>query len=248
MEIAVKVNCQLPPGENIREIGSDIAEGSVVLPVGTVLHAAEMGLLASVGVSALSVHRRPVIGVLSTGDELVDVTCSTDSLSALPGKIRDSNRIMILAAAAKLGAIVKDLGVQQDTYDNIKGVFLREKEMCDIIITTGGVSMGERDFIKPLLEELGDVRFGRLCMKPGKPTTFAVLQRAGGSCLAFGLPGNPVSAIVTFHLLVVPALKRMLGMQRDRCLYPKVTVRLQHRFKLDPERPEYHRFVFLCVL
>lgn len=182
-------------------------------------------------------HRKPVIGVLSTGSELVEAFQGTTT----PGKIRDSNRPMLLALLSGWGAKMLDLGVCGDSKEALKETIMEALKQVDVLITSGGVSMGDHDLIKPLLEEMGTVHFGRLLMKPGKPTTFATLDVQGAKKLVFALPGNPVSSFTTCHLLVLPALRRLRGLPISKCRHAKVYATLTHPIKLDSERPEFHR-------
>ncbi|KAK9788847.1 hypothetical protein WJX73_005383 [Symbiochloris irregularis] len=231
------------PGQDVRAVGSDIQEGQVVLKKGTRLNAAEIGLLATVGASRVQVHVAPHVGILSTGDELVEP--ATESLAS--GKIRDANRSMLLAAAQQAGARVTDFGIAADTEEAVEAAFaVINAAHVDVLLTTGGVSMGDKDFIKPILERQGKVHFGKVRMKPGKPLTFATHSLQSGTSqaaphrmLSFGLPGNPVSAIVTFNLTVLPALRKMAGWQDPdlRRVYVRTTTPLP----LDSVRPEYHR-------
>ncbi len=229
-------------GKDVRKIGVDIAEGSRVIVAPTTLTPAEVGLCASVGATTVVVSRRPVIGVLSTGDELL-----SPEEPLAPGKIRDCNRSTLLSwAASQLPAEVIDLGITRDAGETLQKTIAEASKKCDVILTSGGVSMGEADLLKQVLPALGGtIHFGRLNMKPGKPTTFAVLPRGGDAsasqCLVFALPGNPVSCLVTAHLLAGPALKRMAGMPIAQCMHPQVDAQLPSSVAMDPERPEYHR-------
>eukprot|EP00455_Lapot_gusevi_P017615 TRINITY_DN1947_c0_g1_i5.p1 TRINITY_DN1947_c0_g1~~TRINITY_DN1947_c0_g1_i5.p1 ORF type:complete len:470 (-),score=108.58 TRINITY_DN1947_c0_g1_i5:16-1425(-) len=191
-------------------------------------------MLATYGITQVEVVRRAVIGILSTGDELVDAHEVPPA-----GKIRDSNRPMLAAAVREAGGIPLDLGIAVDKNNLLEETILAALSRVDLLVTSGGVSMGSLDLVKPLLERLGTVHFGRLLMKPGKPTTFATVDHASGRKLVFALPGNPASALTTFHLLVVPALWKLSG--RQSCSYPSIQVTLAHPVTLDPERPEYHR-------
>ncbi|KAI8470687.1 MAG: molybdopterin biosynthesis protein [Monoraphidium minutum] len=233
------------PGQDIRPVGSDIERGAEVLAAGERLGPAEIGILATVGAPLIRTVRRPVVAVLSTGDEVVEPSAAAPG----PGQIRDCNRAMLLAAAGAAGADVVDLGIARDTEGHLEGAFLKAVAAgVDVLITSGGVSMGDRDLIKPLLARDGVVHFGRVCMKPGKPLTFATLPAApaaaGGApvrdMLVFGLPGNPVSSFVCFHLVVAPALRKMGGGGAAAPLR-RVRVLLTAPLRLDPERPEYHR-------
>eukprot|EP00164_Ancoracysta_twista_P003786 GFYU01005074.1.p1 GENE.GFYU01005074.1~~GFYU01005074.1.p1 ORF type:complete len:437 (+),score=114.53 GFYU01005074.1:67-1311(+) len=229
---------QAPRCENvdIRAIGCDMQEGELVLEAGVVIGPGEVGILATVGKHEVAVHKPAVIGVLSTGDELVDVDTKPG-----PGKIRDSNRAMLLAAVTECGAIAEDLGICPDNQESLTEMVTSALKKVDIIITSGGVSMGNLDLVKPLLEQNGTVHFGRLNMKPGKPTTFASIPVEGRDRLVFALPGNPVSSIVCFNLLARPAVKKLSGHPSPRLT--RVQVKLCFSTKLDPERPEYHRAI-----
>jgi gephyrin len=177
-----------------------------------------------------------VVGVLSTGTELVEPFAVTP-----PGKIRDSNRPMLLGLLSSWNVETKDLGVCGDSNAALEKKVVEALQSVDVLITSGGVSMGEHDLIKPLLERIGKVHFGRLHMKPGKPTTFATLVVNGQTKLVFALPGNPVSTFTTCHLLVHPALKKMQGFPESQWKQTRVYATLSHHVKLDRERPEFHR-------
>ncbi|HIE39450.1 MAG TPA: molybdopterin molybdotransferase MoeA [Anaerolineae bacterium] len=228
----VRFSRRVRPGDGVRPAGSDLAAGQVVLEPGTVLGPAEIGLLATVGRAAARVHPRPRVAVLSTGDELVE-----PGERPGPGQIRDSNRYALLAAIRQAGGEPVSLGMAPDDADGQRALILRALEEADALVTSGGVSMGVRDLIGPLLAELGTVHFRRVRQKPGKPFTFATV--GGKPC--FGLPGNPVSSLVTFELYVRPALRRMAGhrlLQR-----PQVEARLRHPVRCDPVRVEFQRAV-----
>ncbi|MEX1021389.1 MAG: gephyrin-like molybdotransferase Glp [Litorilinea sp.] len=249
----VRIGATVDKGADVRAVGVDVAEGQVVLGRGTRLGPAELGILATVGQAVVPVHRRPVVGVLSTGDELVEPGAALG-----PGQIRDSNRAALLAAVAALGGEPLDLGIAGDEADALAAALQRGIAQADILLTSGGVSMGDLDLVKPLLARLGTVHFGRLLMKPGKPLTFATVateragvadQAAGGAadqgaegahrCLVFGLPGNPVSSMVTFLLLAVPAMRQLAGATNPH--WPRVQAELAQPLRLDAYRPEFHR-------
>ncbi|KAF3021998.1 hypothetical protein E8E14_011455 [Neopestalotiopsis sp. 37M] len=234
-------------GENIREVGSDIEKDTLILRKGEQVSAVggEIGLLAAVGVAEVKVYQRPVVGVLSTGDEIVE----HDRPGELRlGEVRDTNRITLMSAAQEHGFEVVDLGIASDKPGTLEETLRGALRKVDVIITTGGVSMGELDLLKPTIERSlgGTIHFGRVAMKPGKPTTFATVpfkSNAGERTdkIIFSLPGNPASAIVTFHLFVLPSLHQMSGVEPAGLT--KVPVTLAHDFTLDKQRPEYHRAV-----
>ncbi|XP_047317740.1 molybdopterin biosynthesis protein CNX1 [Impatiens glandulifera] len=234
----VKVLIQTRKGVDIRHVGCDIEKDAVVLKSGDQIGVAEIGLLATVGVMMVKVYPLPTIGVLSTGDELVEP--STKHLGR--GQIRDSNSSMLLAAALQMHCKVLDLGIGCDDEEKIDKILDRAfSSEIDILLTSGGVSMGDRDFVKPLLEKRGNVHFHKVRMRPGKPLTFAEIstQSATKKILVFGLPGNPVSCLVCFHVFVVPAIHRLAGHENPH--HPSVHVRIKHSLKADPTRPEFHR-------
>jgi gephyrin len=233
-------------GENIREIGSDIREGALILNKGERISGVggEIGLLAAVGVTEVSVYRRPIIGILSTGDEIVDYRRPG---GLRRGEVRDTNRVTLISAAKEWGFDIVDLGIAKDKPSSLEETVRDGLRRADVLITTGGVSMGELDLLKPTIERSlgGTIHFGRVAMKPGKPTTFAtvpVKDNAGRRVtrVIFSLPGNPASALVTFHLFVLPSLHKQSGVTPVGL--PKVTVALGHEFQQDP-RPEYHRAI-----
>ncbi|CAA0824374.1 Molybdopterin biosynthesis protein CNX1 [Striga hermonthica] len=238
----VRVLKQVAQGLDIRPVGCDIAKGDLVLKSGEHLGAAEVGLLATVGVTALKVYRTPKIAVLSTGDELVEPT----NTSLNRGQIRDSNRAMILAAAQQQKCEIIDLGIARDNEEELERIFdIAFSSEIDILLTSGGVSMGDRDFVKPLLQKRGKLYFHKINMKPGKPLTFAEVLpestegKSENKILAFGLPGNPVSCLVCFHLFVVPAIRHLSGWTQPHL--PRVHARLKHAIRADRVRPEFHR-------
>lgn len=197
------VNLQTSPraGDHIRRAGEDIAQGSLVLPEGRRLSPIDIGLLASLGIATLSVKRMLRVAVFSTGDELTPL-----GEPLKPGCIYDSNRHALMALLRRAGVQVVDLGLVQDHPEAIEQVFIEAINSADLVISTGGVSVGDADYTKPVLDKLGQVHFWKIAMKPGKPFAFGKL----GKGWFFGLPGNPVSAVVTFHQLVLPTL-RILG-------------------------------------
>jgi molybdopterin molybdotransferase len=189
------------PGDNVREAGEDIARGAEVAIAGQALTPARLGLLASVGIAEAPVHRRPVVSILSTGNEVVPPGERLPS-----GKIRDSNAYVLAAMAQTWGAEVRLHGIARDTVENLTS-HLRDARESDLIVTSGGVSLGDFDFVKDVLSAEGEVNIWQVRMKPGKPLAFGVL----GQTPLLGLPGNPVAAGVSFVLFGRPAILRMLG-------------------------------------
>lgn len=236
---SVKINVKVENNVNIRAIGSDIAVGDVIVEKGVALGPAQLGLLATIGCFKVPCYRKPVVGVLSTGDEVVDYTESILN----DGQIRDSNRLTLLSTLQSDGYTVKDYGVAGDSRELLKSLLLKMSEECDVVVSSGGVSMGDADHVKPILGEIGSIHFQQLNLKPGKPTVFATYQsNAAKRTYFFGLPGNPVSCIVTKSLFITPALRRLQGLSSHECLHSQVMVVLQgESIRLDPERVEYHR-------
>ncbi len=190
------------PGRHVRQAGEDIAAGSVALRKGTQLLPAHIGVLASIGVGEVSVRRRPRVAFFSTGDELRQVGEPLDA-----GQIYDSNRYTIFGMLARLGVEVLDLGVVRDDRDAVERAFARAADKADAIVTSGGVSVGDADYVTETLERVGTVGFWRVAMKPGRPLAFGRI----GDTLFFGLPGNPISVMATFYQLVRPALQALAG-------------------------------------
>lgn len=221
------------PGENVRPVGSDVANSSLVLAAGTRLGPAEIGLAASMGVDPVPVARRPRVSILSTGDELVE---PAEPIG--PGQIRDSNRFSLLAALSDEPVEITYAGNAPDDEPRLRAFLQERMDQDDIVITSGGVSMGERDLIKAILFDSPevDLHFRRLFMKPGKPLNFATR----GETMIFGLPGNPVSSLVTFELFIRTAIRQMIGAAEvDR---PTVPVLLTQDAQ-PSDRIEYQRAI-----
>jgi molybdopterin molybdotransferase len=246
----VTVPAPLRAGSNFHQPGADLRAGELVVSAGTQLGAAEIGLAAALGFPRLPVHRRPRVALMSTGDELVEVGQRPGR-----GQIVDSNRWALLAALREAGVEVKGLGIAPDEPEALRKLVVDALSEVDVLVTSGGVSVGTHDHVKPLLESLGTVHVGRVKLKPGKPFTFATLTSVlptnaplpdpppgggrGGSKLAFGLPGFPVSSLVTFEVFVRPALRKMQGfasLQR-----PTLPVRLAYDARATADRTEFQR-------
>ncbi len=208
----VRILDQVSPGAYIRPAGSDLRRGDLAVSAGTVIGPAHVGLLASVDATRVTVHARPQVGVLSTGDELVGGTAPLEL-----GQIRDSNRQSLLAALQRDGFVGVDFGVRRDDEEAISAAIREGVERCDALLTTGGVSMGEFDFVKVALESLvaevgGHAHQFKVAIKPAKPLSFAVVATTGGRLVpVFGLPGNPVSSMVSYQVVALPALRRLAG-------------------------------------
>jgi molybdenum cofactor synthesis domain-containing protein len=229
----VVIHHDVKPGENIRPVGSDVKSGELIISAGTRLGFAEIGLLASLGITPVEVARKPRISILSTGDELKD---PHEPIG--PGQIRDANRFALAAALRDEPVEITWIGKAPDDREALERLIDERMEEDDIILTSGGVSMGEKDYIKAILFESGkvDLHFRRLFMKPGKPLNFATQ----GETMIFGLPGNPVSSLVTFDLFIRPAIRQMIG---DSTVHrPTVPVLLQEAAQ-PSDRIEYQRAV-----
>ncbi|XP_045479043.1 gephyrin [Harmonia axyridis] len=234
----LKINILVKPsvGQDIREIGSDIPANSKVLDKMDVISAGHVGVLATVGHSRVKVFRRSSIGVLSTGNELIH-----HNSNIAPGQIRDSNKLAIINLLEQHSYAASDCGIAKDHPDAVKTALCRAFSRHDVIITTGGVSMGEYDLIKKVLvaDFSALIHFGRVDMKPGKPTTFATLNFRGQRKIVFGLPGNPVSACVTTLLFVIPFLK--YSERRENYMFPVVQSSVVPVITNNDVRPSYLR-------
>ena len=198
----VSVHQPAVAGQHLRHPGDDIAAGQEVFPAGTELTPGHLGVLASLGWEKVGVFRRARVGVLSTGDELVQ-----GSAPLQPGQIRDTNRLTLLSLCRQSGFDAVDLGVARDDTDVIRAAIAQAVATCDALITSGGVSMGEFDYVKKVLDEIGDMAWMQVAIRPAKPLAFGVV----GTTPVFGLPGNPVSAMVSFELFARPGLRQMMG-------------------------------------
>lgn len=190
------------PGEHVRPAGEDISVGREVFAAGSVLGPGHLGVLASIGWQKVSVLPAPVVGVLSTGDELVE-----GGGELRPGQIRDSNRVTLLSLLRRDGYPAVDLGIARDEEEQIRQRLAEGAGRCQALITSGGVSMGEFDYVKKVLDEMAHMAWMQVAIRPAKPFAFGVM----GGVPVFGLPGNPVSAMVSYELLARPALRRMAG-------------------------------------
>lgn len=222
------------PGQNIRLPGEDIRAGAVVLPAGKKLSVVELPLLASLGLARIDVYRRLKVAIFSTGDELQPVGTTLQA-----GQIYDTNRFAVRLMLEQIGCEVNDLGIIADDPDALRHAFHRADRSADLVISSGGVSVGEADYTRQMLSELGDIHFWKLAIKPGKPFAFGKLQQAW-FC---GLPGNPVSAVLTFYQLVQPLLARLAGHTEWR-LPARLRVKTTSALKKSPGRMDFQRGIF----
>ncbi|PKO83023.1 MAG: molybdopterin molybdenumtransferase MoeA [Betaproteobacteria bacterium HGW-Betaproteobacteria-11] len=234
----------IPPGQrreqNVRRAGEDLRTGSPAITAGKRLRPAELGLIASLGLAEVSVRRRVRVALFSTGDELRSLG---EPLAA--GMIYDSNRYTLWGMLTRLGCEVLDMGVIRDEPAALEAAMRTAAASCDAIITSGGVSVGEADFIKQLMQQLGEVAFWKIAMKPGRPMAFGRLQpegKAGPAAWLFGLPGNPVAVMVTFYQFVRPALLKLAGVD-PLPPFPALPARLAEPLRKGRERTEFYRGV-----
>jgi molybdopterin molybdotransferase len=232
----------IPPGQrleqNIRRAGEDLRTGSAAIPAGKKLRPAELGIIASLGIAEVSVRRRVRVALFSTGDEL----CSIGT-PLYPGAVYDSNRYTLWGMLTRLGCEVIDMGVVKDDPVSLEAAFREAAGCADAIITSGGVSVGEADFIKQLMQQLGEVAFWKIAMKPGRPMAFGRIQPDGegkpGAWL-FGLPGNPVAVMVTFYQFVRPAILKLAGVS-PVTPFPTFAARCVEPIKKGKGRTEFQR-------
>ncbi len=232
---AVEFNPHDPGESYVRPVGHDVHAGDPLAERGEYLHPMLLGSLASAGIETVEVYGKPTVGVFSTGDELVDP--GTPPTALADGQIYDSNRLAVIELLAALPVEVIDLGRLADDEDTVVAALQEGAARCDVLLTSGGVSVGDADFITKTIAELGTLSFWRLNLKPGKPLAFGRID----DCLIFGLPGNPVSTIVTFLLVAKAAIRHLCGAARHE--QPFVPARLEAPVRHSPGRAEYQRGV-----
>jgi molybdopterin molybdotransferase len=231
----VTVPMGLKLGANRRLAGEDVPAGGIVLSAGTVLEAQHVALAAALGLTELAVRRRLKVAIFSTGDEVVEPG-STRGAAA----IFDSNRVLLAELLERLGAIVTDLGILADNPDKLSAKLQQSAAGHDLIVTSGGVSTGEADFVRKAVESIGTLVFWRVAIKPGRPVALGVIPSGAGHSAAFvGLPGNPVAVFVTFVRVVKPLLRRLSGARQDKIV--PLPVRAAFAYKKKKDRREYVR-------
>lgn len=214
----VRISVAVTAGSAVRSAGDDVRHGDVVVAAGTEITPMTAGVLAMVNCLRPTVHRRVRVAVLSTGDELVD-----DGSPLQPGQIRESNRTMLLGMVEQSGAIAVDFGIVRDDEELLEQTLRRAAEECDAVITSGGVSMGDYDVVKAVLSRIATMEWMQIAIKPAKPFAFGELRRADDDTVpVFGLPGNPVSSMVSFELLARPALRKIAGHPESQWFRPTV--------------------------
>jgi len=228
---AVTIPAGQQQGQNVRRAGSDIKDGAVVFQRGQIVRPAELGMIASLGIGEVAVYRRLRVAFFSTGDELVPIGGVLG-----PGQIHDSNRYTLFGMLTRLGVEAIDLGLVRDDPVAIEQAFREATQAADVVITSGGVSVGEADFVKQILGRLGEVLFWKIAMKPGRPLAYGKL----GAAHFFGLPGNPVSAMVTFYQFVREALLVLMGVPEPQPL-PMLKTVCTTPIKKAPGRTEFQR-------
>ncbi len=231
----VRVFKAAKPGANIRFAAEDVTEGQTVLRRGRVLGAAQAGVIASLGRGTVRVYRRPVVAIVSTGDEVLE-----PGSTRRPGTIYDSNAFSIAGLVSEYGGIPRRMGIAQDTVEDLSAMIREAVAVADMVVTSAGVSRGDYDVVKDVLAREGDIDFWLVRMRPGKPLAFGAFTAADGRHVPhLGLPGNPVSSMITFELFGRPAIARMLG--RDLPPRPVVDAICDDRIRMTDERRFYAR-------
>jgi len=230
----IRIDGTTAAGRNVRLAGEDLKTGEVVLPKGTLINPAELGLIASLGIDKVTVYRQLKVAFFSTGDELRALETHA-GVTLGPGEIFDSNRHTLFALLSKLNVEHIDLGVVPDTEADTHAAIVKASECADVIISSGGVSAGEADFVSKAIDKLGELTFWKLAMRPGRPLASGVV----GSSRYFGLPGNPVAVMVTFYEFVQPTIRTMMGCTETE---PELfSVDAAESIRKVPGRIEYQR-------
>lgn len=226
----IHFNFPTKPWDNVRKAGSSVSKGELLLEKGQSINPRNIGVIASLGFNEITVYRKIRVAVFSTGDELAALGSELNS-----GQIYDSNRYTVIALCQRLGYEIIDLGLIADDPQQIKAVMLEAASKADVLLTSGGVSVGEADYIKPVVEEIGTIDLWKVAIKPGKPIAVGSIKH----CKFFGLPGNPVSALVTLNLLVQPAMQKISGMNASAPI--KLKAICDSQLLKKPGRRDYQR-------
>lgn len=221
---------EIKPNKNYRTAGEDVKRGEVVVEKGSLIRPAELAMLAAAGMSQVPVHRQPKVAIIATGDELAEITEVPP-----PGKIRDSNTYSMMGQVRKYGGTIHSVHRAVDTIEHLEGILEDCSKTADLMLTSGGVSVGDYDLVKDVMERRGEIKFWGLAVKPGRPLVFGQFERT----FFFGLPGYPVSGMVTFEQFVRLALLRMQGRRALR--KPKVKARLSRDYKASPDKVDFLR-------
>ncbi len=234
----VRIHETVKSGQAVRAAGDDIRNGATVFDAGTIVRPAVAGVLASVNALSIDVVPRARVAVLSTGDELVD-----DGSPLGPGQIRESNKTMLLALVSEAGAVAVDCGVIRDDEAALERALRKAADTCDVIITSGGVSMGDFDVVKAVLSRIAEMQWMEIAIKPAKPFAFGRLRNGVGRTIpVFGLPGNPVSSLVSFELLARPALRQLMG-HTDPLLRQRITAVADTPLRRSPDGKVHYQRV-----
>ncbi len=233
-ETQVLIGSDTVAGKNVRQAGEDVQAGQVVLHKGEWLGPAQLGQLASLGVDRVAVTRQLKVAYFTTGDELKSLDQHAGKTLG-PGELFDSNRYTLFGMLSRLGVEIQDLGIVRDNPEDTREAFKKAAASADVVITSGGVSAGEADYVTRIIHEIGDVAFWKLAMRPGRPLAFGKI----GDAVFFGLPGNPVAVMVTFYEFVQPALRSMMGASLVQAT--TLTAQCQSPLRKSPGRTEYQR-------
>jgi len=232
----VTIDAFVEAGKNVRQAGEDVCIDEVIMQAGIALEPAHLGVLASLGIASVAVVRRLRVAFFSTGDELRSLDKHAGQQLAA-GELFDSNRYTLFGMLSRLGIDIIDLGVVADDPDETRSTLLTAAETADVVLTSGGISAGDADFVTKVFHEIGQVSFWKLAMRPGRPMAFGNIDQS----LFFGLPGNPVAVMVVFYEFVQPALKRLMG--RKQTETPQFQALCQSRLRKSEGRTEYQRGV-----
>ncbi len=231
----IEISSRIFKNQNIRFPGEDIKKNKTILFKGKKINEIDIGILASLGISKVPVNKKPIIGFISTGDELISVEKKIKK-----SQVYDSNRYLLHGLLSKFPVVIKDYGVVKDKLSLIQKKFIKATKECDMLITTGGVSVGDADYVRIVLDKLGEIDFWKIAVKPGRPLAYGSI----GRCLFFGLPGNPVSVVVTFNLFVNAAINKLINKRQTNEL--TLEAELLSDIKKRKGRKEFKRGILIC--